>query len=122
MLSLVEGFVLTQARIRIVLRITFPHMAGGKGHDECLEQQQHNDPVYTHNVMKAYGGVKVNFHAFVRLILEGREREISRCGHFTSEGVAIHMSLVEHKDRYGHFKRVGESLLLLDIEIRLSEL
>jgi hypothetical protein len=36
--------------------------------------------------------------------------------------VAIRTSLVEHKDQYGHFKRVGESLLLLDIEIRLSEL
>jgi len=32
------------------------------------------------------GGVKVNCHAFIRLILESREREISPCGCCTSEG------------------------------------
>jgi len=57
-LSLVEDFVLTQAWIQIVLRITFQHMAlgRGKGPYECLEQQRHNDPIYTHVIMKAYGG------------------------------------------------------------------
>jgi len=70
----------------------------------------------------AYGGVKSNFHAFIRFILEGREARNFALRPLYVRGVAIRTNIFEHKDHYGHFKRVGQSLLLLDIEIRLSEL